>query len=215
MFQLIFPKANELAVFVMAVTFYSLFFYVPEMTQGLINVLTTLWHAWLNDFKSAEGVIASSKFLGGLILGILALGFYGIGPLLLPFTKRDIRLTSLLILWINGVLLIYSVIKTERALSPLAVAYVIYYLAWLIYSVTLMRIAGNAGIQKLVSDEQTNPTQAVSCALFSIALTVLLTSWLSFWWLNAYLSAISLTLVAASLLERWRATALKDGLADS
>lgn len=201
MFRYIFPRTNELAVFVITTVLYALVVSIPELRNSVAGFFHALWVMWVSDFRAASGFWQPIKLFLGLIFSFVCGLAYAIGPLLLPFTKRDIRIVALIVLWVDAVQLIYWLVVGSAGPELLRLAAIVYVAAWLIYSVILVRSRRDVGMVELVDDTQVEPRVALAVASIGILLALSLVIVFQRWWLEAYMLSVFLCL----FIERiWR-----------
>lgn len=191
----IFPKTNELTVFVVAVVLYATVISNIDLISLLKDKVTFLWLNWLADFSNSNSIFTDVKLVFGLIFLVIAGLSYLIGPLLMPFTKKDIRRLSLIILWIDVSLIIYWNIKYIEPGQWFRLFPIIYGSAWFIYSIVILKMNERKGIDQLVTEEQTNPNIALKWAGIAAGLSLVLNHLFNLWWLDAYMLAIFITLI--------------------
>jgi hypothetical protein len=109
---------------------------------------------------------------------------------MMPFTKKDIRVFSIIVLWIDVLLIVYWNIKSSEPGQWYRLFPSIYGASWLLYSVIVLRLDKRNGIAMLVSEEQTNPKVALKVASIGVVLSMIFVHLLSMWWLDAYMLAL-------------------------
>jgi hypothetical protein len=191
----LFPKINELTVFIITVLLYAAILISPELTEAVSSAANEVWLKILRNFSHSQGFLEKAKQTFIAIVGGLVLLCYLIGPLLLPFTKRDIRVVSIMILWIDSGIVIYWNSQSTGAYRALSSILILYWAAWMIYSVILLRVDPKAGVDTLLDKHQTSPQVALSFAVPGICLLILFFFALQWEWIEAYLMAVFITLM--------------------
>lgn len=200
MLSKIFPKTNELTVFVIAVVLYVTVIFNIELISALASKLQILWGAWQDDYTALETLFDKIKHILGLLTFVFLCIVYLVGPLLMPFTHKDIRALSLIILWIDAVLIIYWNIKSTDLDQWYRLFPVVYGVAWLAYSLFVIKADSTHGIRKLVTNEQTTPKTALRIAGLGSFLSLFFMHVMNLWWLDAYMLALVLTFMAVNAL---------------
>ena len=193
MLEKIFPKTHELTVFVITVVLYMTIITNLELFGMLIGTINLLWTGWVADFSESTSIRTDTKLILGLITMVGVSVAYLIGPLFMPFTKKDIRFLSIVLLWVDISLIIYWNMKISEPGQWYRVFPVLYSLAWLIYSLIVLKFNKRNGINMLVSEEQTNPKAALKVASTGIILSVAFVHIMKFSWLDAYMMALFIT----------------------
>ena len=67
MLSKIFPKTNELTVFVIAVVLYVTVIFNIELISALASKLQILWGAWQDDYTALETLFDKIKHISGLL----------------------------------------------------------------------------------------------------------------------------------------------------
>lgn len=201
MIKFLFPRTNELTVFVIALVLYVTVLFVPDIINTVIEFSRLAWNSWLSVLSKSGNIYETTKYVLGFTGVVIVLLFYFIGPLLLPFTKKDLRVSALLILWVDAALLIYWNIHSMdtaqwyRGLSSL------YVISWLLYSLLVVKLDKVNGIKKLVNEEQTTPSVAIRTALLGAIMSLTLIYLLDWKWLDAYMLAVFTTLLTEKVLS--------------
>jgi hypothetical protein len=193
MFKYVFPKTNELTVFLLAVTLYSSIFYIPELGDHFLQSSLMLLDRWVNKLSFTLGIIDTSWFLikTALISLIITVTFFG--PLILPFTKKDLRyLCGGVILLELALIVVLNVSAIEQ--HPIVRQTLItYYSCWFFYALFIMR--WNRNLNTLICNEQTQPKIAISLAFTSSIFMAILYFLFEWWWLDAYLTSVHVILL--------------------
>lgn len=204
MLKYIFPRTNELCVFVITVVLYATILATPEL-MALIKDLTVEF--WLN----ASSVLAKSEghlqaliaYLALISLSVSVVVFF-LGPLLLPFTEKDIRAVSLCILWVDVLLLISWSNRASGEASFHQLFLSFYGSVWLVYSFFIVKLNPKGGIGYLVDSEQTSPKVALLASGLGIVLVLFFIVGLGWWWLDAYVTAVFMALFSERLVNSLR-----------
>lgn len=198
MFKNIFPKVNEATIFVITVTLYSSILYIPEVTIKTIGFFALIWSDWREALENTSGFLSVTWFLIKSLFMTLFATIFGVaiffGPLLLPFTEKDIRGLCLTIILVDLALLItFNIVSTE--FHPLLrLFFVVYYSAWFVYVIVSVRLRNN--VDHLVCSIKCDPQLAIKLAFSSSLSTFVLYFFIDWWWVDAYLTSIHLVLVA-------------------
>lgn len=201
MHRYIFPRTNKLTVFVITTVLYALACFIPELRSSVIGFFHTLWIFSVTEFHLASGFWQTTALVLGLIFSIFAGFFYAIGPLLLPFTKRDIRVVAIMVLWGDAALLIYWLVVGSAGPPLLRLAVILYVAAWMAYSAILFQMMRERAIGELVDDAQIEPGVAMATAVMGILIALTLVTVFQRWWLEAYMLSVFLCLFTERL---WR-----------
>ena len=195
MLNKIFPKINELTVFVTTVVLYVTVIFDLNLVSILIDIINFLWMGWVDDFSDSNSFYTDTKLILGLIFMVFISLSYLIGPLLMPFTEKDIRVFSIIVLWVDVLLIIYWNIKSSESGQWYRVFPIIYGAAWLLYAIIVLRLDRRNGIAMLVSEEQTNPKVALKVASIGVVLSQVFVHLFNMWWLDAYMLALLIAFI--------------------
>ena len=212
MFKFIYPKVNELTVFIISVTLYSAILYIPEISIEVVDLFQLLLDDWLEEFALVSGFIDSSWFvikstLKSTFFTLLLLGAILL-PLFLPFTNKDIRRACFSVILLDlGLLITFNVVNIEQypIIRQLLIAY---YVIWFLYAIILGRI--NQNINHLMNMEQTKPSLALVLAFISSVLTATLYLLFDWWWIDAYLTSVYFVLISERLYKNKFSTRILD-----
>jgi len=193
MFKYLFPKTNELTVFLLAVTLYSSIIFIPGLGDKLLQSSLILFDKWLNKLSFTIGIIDTSWFLikTALISLIIMVTFFG--PLLLPFTKKDLRYLCGGVILLELALIVSLNVSAIEQHPIIRQTFITYYSCWFFYAIFIMR--WNHNLNALMCNEQTEPKIAISLAFTSSIFMAVLYFSLDWWWLDAYLTSVHVTLL--------------------
>jgi len=195
----LFPKINELTVFIITVLLYATVLISAELSEAVLSGANEVLDKFSRNFAQSEGFLETAEQTLIAITGVLFVLCYLIGPLLLPFTKRDIRIISMIILWIDAGIVIYWNSQSTGAYRALSSVVILYWAAWMIYSFLLLRCDPKAGVDILLDKRQTSPQVALSFAVPGVCLVILFFFAFQWEWVEAYLMAVFITL----MIERY------------
>ncbi|TGN40670.1 hypothetical protein [Marinobacter confluentis] len=199
----VFPKINELCVFVVTVLLYATIIISPELHEFLGLYWQELLQDWERKWSRANTLFLMFEFVGSLIFGFVFLAIIFLGPLFLPFTKRDIRAVCICILWLDAALIIYWNSQTRSEFSFIQAALILYWGAWLVYSYFVLRADSTNGVKRLINNEQTTPVTALLISGYGCIFLLIFKLLLGWWWLDSYMAAVFMALLAARFGERF------------
>ena len=190
-FRRIFPPFDEMSVFVITTTFLSLFFYMEGWALAGVKLFSEFMLSLVQEIKGAVTIGDAIKAFFTLVFSpffIIAMLF---GPLVLPFTKADLRDFCPPIIIIDLSIIAYHNLQINNdhatLLNSLIAAYSI---TWILYVTIALRLKK---IEALVDDDQADAHSSCIAALISIISVFLSIKLFDVHWLQAYCTGSLIT----------------------
>lgn len=178
----------------MTVTLLSMFFYMDGWVANAARGITEIHQNIADGFRSPSVRDQLGALLGMVFLPLLAIA-YGLGPLLLPFTKADLRILCALVILVNAAIICYGNIRIEEAERTLFNDILaLYFFVWFFYVIIILR---SRDLESMMTNEQFKAAICCVAAAASGLSVFIAIRYLSFNWVEAY----SLSVLLVSMLS--------------
>ncbi len=188
MLNYIFPKVNELSIFVITVSLYSMAFYVPEVERSFLNIAEFTVSSMRDSWVIVELTDVFGAIVFSLIIISCVVAFF-VGPLIMPFTQCDLRHCGFVVLMVDAALSIHFNLLNINQNSTLRTIFIIYSFAWLGY--LLLNFKREKDTANVICDEKSDPKTAIAVSISAILIILFLYFVLEWLWLDSYFSAIA------------------------
>jgi len=193
----IFPPANELTVFVMTVTILSMFIYMDGWADKAVIFYFELIDELLYEVHQAEGIKDTISGYSSLIFTPVFLFTIILGPLFLPFNKRDLRALCATIILIDASIIAYGNMGLVEETPTIINNFMTFYSAiWIIYIFVVLKMRE---LDYLMNDHQAKAIPSfIAACISSIAVFVAIEAF-SVHWVKAYSIGSILTSILFTL----------------
>lgn len=178
-FRVIFPPLNEITVFVIAVTLYSLFVYVdgfPSPAEVVGLLLKEMARQATESISNFIAMVVAAPILLAMIFG----------PLFLPFTRLDLSGTCGLVIAVFALVAagtsIVNLVNDHHSLPNRLIF--IYSISWIVYMYYILKFVKEPGF--IMGAEQEDALCACIAATVSVVFVYVATNLYSVKWYNAF-----------------------------
>ena len=195
MLKKLFPPVTELTIFVTATSLVSLFFYMDGWAHTAAEIITGYFSGALKEVDSSTNIFSSFiSFVGHVIIGPALILFCMIAPILMPFTRKDLRACAAWILLLDCTIIsVYNISIFIQSPTKFQMAVSAYCIIWAIYVFLCMKFEKT---DYLIDKQRSNPSYVVAAGIVSMIGIFIAVNYFAVHWVQAY----SISIVIVSVL---------------
>jgi hypothetical protein len=195
MLKKLFPPATELTLFVTATSLVSLFFYMDGWGHTATEIIAGHFSDALKEVDKSNNIVSGFlSFLGGVILFPAIILSCMIAPIIMPFTRWDLRAWAVWILLLDCTIIsIYNIVIAFQTPTKFQLAITAYCVIWSVYVYLCME---SNKIDYLIDKQKSNPRYTFAAGIVSMIAIFIAIDFFAVHWVQAY----SISIVIVSVL---------------